>query len=573
MIRPRRAVTETAPYSLPEGSRAGKIRLDLNENNWGCSPRVVETLRRLDPSAISIYPEYDALVGQLATQLGVGRENILLTNGADDAIRCLADVYLEQGDQVVVPVPTFPVYVQYCQLREADIQEVLFHDDLSYPVERILRAISAETRMVVLVNPNNPTGTCLTLEELKEILNAATGAVVILDEAYCHYAGVTHVGLVKRYPNLMVLRTFSKAYGLAGLRLGCVVSQPQNIDTLARVNPPFAINAVAVAAARGALEDEEWTERTVSEVKVERRFLRRELSALGIESPATETNFVLARAGLWAELVWEQLADEGILVKQLRDYPLLVDYLRITVGRRDENSTLLETLREILRSRALLFDMDGVLVDVSESYLLAIQRTAESFLHQEVGLADIQAYKNMGGFNNDWDLTAALVASRGQAVDRKEIVEVFQRHYLGESFDGLIQNEEWLLRRDVLEELGRRYVLGIVTGRPRVEAEYALARARVGDLFETVVAMEDVPDGREKPDPYGLELAIEKLGVSSAMYVGDTIDDVQAAIAASVIPVAVVSRGAEVREQRELLQAGGARVVLENVNDIVEVAL
>jgi histidinol-phosphate aminotransferase len=572
MIRPRRAVTDTAPYSLPEASRADKIRLDLNENNWGCSPKAVETLRRLEPCAISIYPEYDALVGQLATQLGVCRENILLTNGADDAIRCLADVYLERGDQVVIPVPTFPVYAQYCKLREANVQEVLFNDDLSYPVEGILRAISPETRLVVLVNPNNPTGTSLTLEELKEVLSAASDAVVILDEAYCHYAGKTHVGLVERYPNLMVLRTFSKAYGLAGLRLGYVVSQAPNIDTLARVNPPFAINSVAVAAARAALEDEEWVERTVSEVKVERRFLRRELSALGMTSPTTQTNFVLARAGLWAELVWEQLADEGILVKHLRDYPLLDGYLRITVGQREENRKLVEALQEILRSRALLFDMDGVLVEVSHSYVLAIKRTAEFFLHQEVSLPDIQGYKNMGGFNNDWDLTAALVASRGQAVERREIVEVFQRHYLGENFDGLIQHEEWLLRRDVLEELGRRCVLGIVTGRPRVEAEYALNRVRVRDLFEIVVAMEDLPEGRGKPDPYGLELAIEKLGVSSAMYVGDSIDDVRAAIGASAVPVGVVSRGAEATEQRELLRAGGARVVLENVNDIVEVA-
>jgi histidinol-phosphate aminotransferase len=571
MIRPRKAVTETAPYSLPEASRTDKIRLDLNENNWGCSPKVVETLRGLDPCAVSMYPEYDALVGQLAAQLGVDREHVLLTNGADDAIRCVADVYLEQGDRVVIPVPTFPVYAQYFKLREADIQEALFNDDLSYPVERILRAISPQTRMVVLVNPNNPTGTCLTLEELKEVLSAASDAVVIVDEAYCHYAGETHVGLVEGYPNLMVLRTFSKAYGLAGLRLGCVVSQAPNIDALARANPPFAINSVAVVAARAALEDEGWVECTVSEVKEERRFLRHELGALGIESPATETNFVLARTGLWAESVWEQLVDKGILVKHLRDYPLLDTYLRITVGGHEENRKLVDALQEILRSRALLFDMDGVLVDVSKSYVLAIKRTAEFFLHEEISLADIQKYRNMGGFNNDWDLTVALVASRGQAVDRREIVEVFQRHYLGENLDGLIQNEEWLLRRDVLEQLGRRYVLGIVTGRPRVEAEYALNRARVRDLFQIVVAMEDVPEGKGKPDPYGLELAMEKLGVSSAMYVGDTIDDVQAAIAASAIPVGVLSKGAEVSERGELLRAGGARVVLDDVNDIVEV--
>jgi HAD superfamily hydrolase (TIGR01548 family) len=228
-------------------------------------------------------------------------------------------------------------------------------------------------------------------------------------------------------------------------------------------------------------------------------------------------------------------------------------------------------LKEIVQARAVLFDMDGVLVDVSDSYRLAIKNTAEQFLGQEVSLSEIEAYRNRGGFNNDWDLTAALIASRGQEVSREQVIEAFQRHYLGESFDGLIRNEEWLLRRDLLEQLNRGYALGIVTGRPRAEAEYTLDHFQVRDLFDVVVALEDCPQGKEKPDPYGIELAMKSLGVRSAVYVGDTIDDLQAAMGASAVPVGVVRKSTEEREQRQLLSHHGAQLVLGDVNEIAEV--
>jgi len=571
MIEARGPVRQTVPYSRPDGARTEKVRLDLNESSWGCSPKVIEALRQLNSRDVSVYPQYGGLVRLLADRLGVGCENVLLTSGADDGIRCIADAYLERGCEVVLPVPTFTVYAQYCGLREADVKEVRFEEDLSYPVEGILRAISPATRIVVLVNPNNPTGTSLQSGQLRAILRAARDCVVLLDEAYCHFAGQTHVGLVERFPNLMVLRTFSKAYGLAGLRMGCVVSAAQNIENLTRVNPPFAVNSLGVMAACAALEDEEWVERVVREVRVEKGFLHQQLRGLGVETLDTETNFILARVGPSVEYIREELAERGILTKSLNRYPLLGEYLRITVGRREENLRLVEELGQILPVQALLFDMDGVLVDVSNSYRLAIKRTAEQFLGEEVSLSEIQDYKDMGGVNNDWDLTARIVGSRGREVARKEIVRVFQRYYLGDKLDGLIQDERWLLRPDLLRRLGSRYALGIVTGRPRREAEYTLERFDVADLFQVVVAMEDTPQGRGKPDPCGVELAMDKLGVRRAMYLGDTVDDVQAAIAASAIPVGVVSEGGDARTQSDVLRAEGARIVLNDVNDIVGV--
>ncbi len=220
---------------------------------------------------------------------------------------------------------------------------------------------------------------------------------------------------------------------------------------------------------------------------------------------------------------------------------------------------------------AVLFDMDGVLVDVSRSYLVTIQKTVEFFLGNLIGLSEIQEYKNRGGMNNDWDLTECLLRDRGKPVAKKDIIDIFQDIYLGYKFDGLIRNEKWLMSRDILDQVAASYSIGIVTGRPRMEASYVLKRFDVTDYFRVLVTMDDVPPDKNKPDPYGIVLAMQCLSVSSAYFIGDTVDDMVAAIGAGVIPIGVVSSGSDPKTQEEVLIRHGASRILHNVNAIVEV--
>lgn len=220
---------------------------------------------------------------------------------------------------------------------------------------------------------------------------------------------------------------------------------------------------------------------------------------------------------------------------------------------------------------AVLFDMDGVLVDVSRSYLVTIQKTVEFFLGNLIGLSEIQEYKNRVGMNNDWDLTECLLRERGKPVAKKDIIDIFQDIYLGYEFDGLIRNEKWLMNRDILDQVAALYPTGIVTGRPRMEASYVLKRFDVTDYFRVLVTMDDVPPDKNKPDPYGIVLAMQRLSASSAYFIGDTVDDMVAAIGAGVIPVGVVSSGSDPKTQEEVLIRHGASRILHNVNAIVEV--
>jgi HAD superfamily phosphatase len=226
-----------------------------------------------------------------------------------------------------------------------------------------------------------------------------------------------------------------------------------------------------------------------------------------------------------------------------------------------------------MKNRALLFDMDGVLVDVTHSYRLAIKQTAEFFLGTSVNMKEIQSYKNRGGFNGDWDLTEAIIQSGGKRVSKKVIIKKFQALYQGNHFDGLIQNEKWMLDMHVITDLIKCFKIGIVTGRMRVEAEYVLNRFKMETLFDVLITLDETPKNRKKPHPFGIIKALKELNVSNGFYFGDTVDDMKAAQAAGIIPVGILNHEDQDlgRKQKKRLMEKGAKFVLKHINDIKEV--
>ena len=223
-----------------------------------------------------------------------------------------------------------------------------------------------------------------------------------------------------------------------------------------------------------------------------------------------------------------------------------------------------------IQPEAILFDMDGVLVDVTASYRMAIKKTAEFFLNREISLSEIQDFKNKGGYNNDWDLTEAVLSSHGKKIEMEKIIERFQSFYLGEDFNGFVQNEKWLLDNKILDRLKKDFKLGIVTGRPRKEAEYVLRRFGLTSQFGVLVTLEDTPGSKRKPHPFGIQLAMQKLKVKNALYIGDTVDDVKAAVAAGITAIGVAGNGGA-SDNSKALKEQGAQYIIDNVNEILEI--
>ena len=222
--------------------------------------------------------------------------------------------------------------------------------------------------------------------------------------------------------------------------------------------------------------------------------------------------------------------------------------------------------------RAFLFDMDGVLVDVSRSYRAAIQNVIEFFLGIRIQNDQIQEYKDHGGFNNDWELTYTILLDKGFKISKNYVIEIFQKYYLGRHYNGLIANEKWLLKRTILKKLRTSVHTGIVTGRPLKEALYTLKHFQVEHYFPILITMDDLPAGKAKPDPMGIKKALRLLQVQAkhACYFGDSIDDIIAAVNAGVIPIGIIPPGADSIKHNQLLQNQGAHLVLNNINEIKE---
>ncbi len=219
-LTPRESIRAMAPYSPPSGGRAGKLRLDFNENTVGCSPKVIECVEKyLTADHLTIYPEYQDARRDLAAFFGVTPEELTITNGTDEAIQLLINTFVNDGDDVLLLKPSYAMYRFYAEVAGASVREVEYGRNLSFPVADFLDAMRPETRAILIANPNNPTGSAIGLDQIELILETAFEAAVLIDEAYFEFYGVTALRWIRKYRNLFVSRTFSKVYGMAAMRL------------------------------------------------------------------------------------------------------------------------------------------------------------------------------------------------------------------------------------------------------------------------------------------------------------------------------------------------------------------
>jgi histidinol-phosphate aminotransferase len=348
-IVPRPAVIAMSPYHPPTAGRADKLRLDFNENTVGCSPRVIDVLaRQVAPADLAVYPEYGGAKECIARYFDVPPDHFVFTNGTDEAIQVFINTYVDDGQQVVVLKPAYAMYRFYAELAGAKVVEVAYpQPEMEFPLHELLDAITPETRAVIISNPNNPTGTGLSLNGIERILSRAKNAAVLIDEAYYEFSGITALAHIERVTNLFVSRTFSKVFGMAGLRLGCLFSHPANIEFLHKAQSPYSVNSLAVLAAQAAVADSAYIENYVAEVLAARELLCAGLEKLGIRYVPSSANFVLGHFGDRAIEVRDRLRDAAILVRD-RSYEA-PGCVRITVGTREQTQRLLDKLGEIWR--------------------------------------------------------------------------------------------------------------------------------------------------------------------------------------------------------------------------------
>jgi histidinol-phosphate aminotransferase len=350
-IAPRRTIAALpAERGIREG-RAGNLRLDFNENTLGCSPAVLRAIRRVTPERVAMYPEYESARRRMARFFGVRPEELALTNGADEALRLVFDAFVERGDRVLMAHPTFTMYSIYAALFAARVIGLRYDAAMRFPLAEALSALrraSGAPRLFFLANPNNPTGTLLGAEEIRRLVEAARRTLVVVDEAYFEFCGVTVLPWIRRYPHLVVVRTFSKANGLAGLRLGCLMAGEQTARAFRRAQPPFPVNCLALEAALAAIGDAGYRREYAREVLRARRELENALNRLGVRAFPSGGNFLLADFGPAAGRVLRALERNSILVRDREADFGRPGFLRITVGTRGQMARVVRVLESAL---------------------------------------------------------------------------------------------------------------------------------------------------------------------------------------------------------------------------------
>ena len=344
---PRARVTAMKEYHPPLGCRDA-LRLDFNENTLACSSRVREALAQISTGQLTRYPEREPIETIVAAHLGLAPALVALTNGVDEAIHVLFETFLESGDELLLPVPTYTMYEVYGSATDATAVPVLAADDLQFPFARLLAAITPRTKIIAIANPNSPSGTVATRSQLLELASRAPHAVLLVDEAYFHFHGETVIDLIGLLPNLIVARTFSKAYGLAGLRLGVLAGPEELMRWVRRVLSPYSVNSLALACLPAALEDTAYLNWFTGEVMAAREEFEIALDAAGVRRWPSRANFILVHIGAQHAQFVQLMRAAGVLVRDRSSDPGCDGRVRITIGTRQQMRHAVESLNQSL---------------------------------------------------------------------------------------------------------------------------------------------------------------------------------------------------------------------------------
>lgn len=557
----KKIIQNIEAYPVPLFDEEGYLKLDSNESDFGPSPKVIDALKNLTASDIQYYPYYGKLLEKLADFHNVEIENIILTAGADEGISSIFGTFLENNQTVLTVTPSFIMPKIFSKLKGLNYLEIPYEKKWQFSIDTFVKNIK-NADLIHLTTPNSPTGELIEQDLINDIVKKANGKAILIDETYANYSGETNLELIKTYNNVFITRSFSKDFALAGLRLGYIISASENIKELRKYLTPYNVSNLTVKAGIAAIEDYNYFEAVKQEIECSRELLIKGLERLGAKIYPSKTNFLCVDFGSKADFIYKKLFDNKIKVKHYKQTPMLENCLRIGIPRLENTKKILQVLGI---KPTIVFDMDGVLIDASKSYRIAVEKTFEHFANKEVLAEEISATKKLGGLNNDWDLTEFLLKQNGFEIDKDKIIDIFQGFY-----EKLADIETPLVDAEYFEELSKHYNLAIFTGRVKEEAYFTLDKHGLTHFFYPIITMFEVGLDRQKPDPFGLEIIKDKIITEKIYYLGDTVDDMMSAQSAKVNAIGVLPPQDKSEDLEKLLKSKNAMVVLNQATELIE---
>lgn len=552
MIEPKPELKKVKIYETALFPEKWDMKLDSNENYIGPSKNVLEKIRNVSLTDISHYPYYGELIEKIAYKFDIKKSSIVLTNGADEALSAVFMTYARPEDSVLSVYPSFEMLNIYAARVGCEYIEVPLGNKENgwlFPFERFVKSIKTNTRIIYLASPNNPTGAIIPPEQIKYILDSNKDKLIIIDETYSAFWGHSCVNWTKVYNNLVVVRSMSKDYGLAGLRLGYLVSNPENTQYIKRVLSPYSVNQIAVIAGIEALDDDNYLSLLRAEIKKSRSYLTSELQNLGIKVYESEANFILADFGARMDFAYEILKQNRIIVKK---FPFL-RCIRITIPNLEGSKKIVSLLKP---KDVIVFDTDGVLIDVRGAYKNAVLETYKYFAKKNIPVEEFVQARNSG--LSDLDLTYCLLKNAGIWVPYDDIVQLFKKLYWNNG-QGSINQETLLIDLELLKNLSSKYLLAVYSPRPRMEVEFTFRKFGIMKYFSKIVTKEDM-----KSEVSGIETIRNTLIAGKILYCSTSSDALKDALTFQATGVGI----ADTKEKQADLIANGAKYIINDVNKL-----
>jgi histidinol-phosphate aminotransferase len=570
-ILPKRVVLELEQYPAPEEGRYAFVRLDFNENTTGYPKAYPQDMPAI---TVSAYPEYANLTQKIADLYKLDPSWLMLTNGSDDGISIVAQTFIEPGeDSAVVSKPCFVVILQSLKLAGAKMMEVPLTKELSFDIEGIEKALKQSPKIAMFASPDNPTGSLLDAQIIRRWCTEYPKTLFAIDEAYGEFADSSMVEHVKQIDNLVVLRTFSKAWGMAGLRLGIVFGNPKLVEYMNVVRLPYTVNSAAVWTASQLLDRSQEVLAGAKATLKEKERMVEQLQHRGFKMHVGHGNSVLLQAGFNAQPLTEFCRRRGVLVRNRSNvrFPddlngkrdLTWGLVRISVGSPGETEKLVSAIDEFHKRYGLIFDLDGTLIDVSNSYDQTVAQLFEKHAGKPLDMKQLQSLRAEGGFNDDWVATVELLKRSGVRITLEDITAEAVPLYMSIAS----KSERLFCELSVLERLAARHPLFVVTGRTRREYEQVWGE-RLGKVFQGVYCIGDLPGKQPKPSPDYLHHVLETHSLKGGAYVGNAVDDMQAARAAGLDAIGITTT-----QPATVLGQAGSHLCLPSVASLAEVLM
>lgn len=571
MIKPKKALLNIAPYQTDFYKTDWRLKLDANENIYGSYESVLSMLKNISSEDVSLYPTYGKLIDKISVKYDLPKNYILPANGCDEALSVLIGAYLEEGEEILSFYPTFSMPAIYARISGADVRYIDYDEKFAFDKDKLAKNIRENTKIVYISTPNNPTGEIVRASVVEELIKKFKEVLFILDCTYINFSYNStfedYIELAKKYDNTAVVKSFSKDFALAGLRLGAVFANDEIIDNLKKVISPYSVNSIAVNCAMMVLNDDKKMIEIKEMNQKAKELLNSNLSSLGFRPYDSEANFVLCDFGAYCDFYYEKLKKNGIITRNYSKNTTLENCLRITVPTLGGVKYIVSLLS---KKDVLAINLDNVIFDVRESYFRALEEVYSHFAKDKKDINQICEIKKLNGIKSDFRALLHILEMSGYEVSFDEIKQTFNDIFYNPNKNdrNLIDNDRLLISKDVFEELSKKYDFVVFSNRTTLQAKYSLEKYDIDKYFYCYLCRDTLSDDELKPSPEGILRLIQYTPYKTIKLFGSDFDDIIAGNRAQIETIGVISPWCDYNLMVNNYRHLGANYILGDIKNL-----